>query len=132
MKHLLNPQNSSKESSNKILARASRLLNFSFHWNELCEETGTIESQIEKNDILDFDGFKKIPLIIGTQNIPKFGKLQDTTAVKIRLLCLRIPSITSDILISLSSPITDFEVFSDDFFIEICKSFVVLKWDLFK
>ncbi len=80
---------------------------------------------------LDLEKFKIVPFITGTQSIPKFGKFQDTFKVKIRLLCLRIPTISSDILISLSSPI-ELEEFSDECFVEICKSFRILDWDLFK
>ena len=97
----------------------------------MCQETGSIDSKIEQSSFIEVGEFKVVPFIIGSQNIPKFGKLQDTTKVKIRLLCLRIPSITSDILVSFSSP-SNLEGFTDEFFFEICKSFCILNWDLFK
>lgn len=104
---------------------------YSFHWSEICQETGSTNSTIEKCDKIDISEYKNVSYIIGTQNIPKFGKQDDSTSVKIRLLCLRIQSISTDILISTSSP-KDFECFTDESFIEICKSFKILNWSLFK
>lgn len=104
---------------------------FRFHWNELCNETGAIDPKIESSGFMDLNEFKDVPFIIGTQNIPKFGKIQDTSTVKIRLLCLRIESVSSDILVSLSTPI-DLEIFTDELFVQICKSFCIVDWKLFK
>jgi hypothetical protein len=44
---------------------------------------------------------------------------------------LRIPQISSDILISFSYQ-KESKVFSDDLFIEICQSFCIHDWSLFK
>jgi len=97
----------------------------------LSQETGSVKSEIETTGKIDIEQFKNVSFLIGTQNIPKFGKLQDIFAVKIRLLCLRIPEIYSDILISSSSQSVS-ETFSDENFMEICKSFCIRDWTLFK
>lgn len=120
----------SLESSTTVFESLLFLL-YSFHWNELCQETGSNESVIEQSGKLDIGEFTDVPFIIGNQQIPKFGKVNDSTSVKIRILCLRIPSISSDILISLSAPI-NFECFTDESFIHICKSFRIQNWSLFK
>jgi hypothetical protein len=104
---------------------------FSYHWNDLCQETSSVKSEIIKSDSLDIGQFKNVSFLIGTQSIPKFGKIQDITSVKIRLLCLRIPEISSDILISSSSQF-DSEAFSENIFMEICESFCIHNWTLFK
>lgn len=98
----------------------------------MCQETGSVKSEIETTGDLEIGQFKKVSFIFGSQSIPKFGKLQDISKVKIRLVCLRFSEISSDILISSSSSQNSLESFSDEIFMEICNSFCIRDWNLFK
>ena len=118
----------------------------SFHWQVLSHENESINTKIESTGTLDLDindgtidefdsktspDFVTNSYIIGSQSIPKFGKLKDTSNVCIRLMLIRIPSISSDILISFSNNEYDF-TFTDELFFETCKSFSIKNWSLFK
>lgn len=74
------------------------------HFNALAEDNGAVSSDIALLATAHVSQGGDVGLLVGTQNVPKYGKLDDVTTVRLALGCIHLNEHGTDVLVTFNAP----------------------------